>query len=257
MKSEILRRIRQESQAVTPDRLPSFYTAMSAELASARDTFFSHPMIMRCREDVLPFLNDDFGHGIEHSKKVAIEASALILSEAPMLGLERARRLGMLGMLAGLLHDTCRLEGEHAMRGAELSLLILQDYPLHDEEKRMISDAVRCHEAFSVQAAFEHADTQILADALYDADKFRWGPDNFMTTLWEICNYQEWTLQQILDKFPVGLEIIGSIQNTFRTPAGKIYGPEFIEVGLEMGKKIYLIIQAYCRQNSCSEQSLS
>jgi len=81
MKNEILLRIKQESAAVTPDALPSFYTAMSAELASARDTFFSHPMVLRCREDVLPFLNDEFGHGIEHSKKVAIECSALILAK--------------------------------------------------------------------------------------------------------------------------------------------------------------------------------
>jgi hypothetical protein len=254
MKSEILKRIKQESATVTPEALPSFYTAMSAELASSRDTFFSHPMVLRCREDVLPFLNDDFGHGIEHSKKVAIEGSALILGEAGAIGLERARRLGLMAMLAGLLHDTCRLEGEHAQRGAELSLLILQDYPLHDEEKRMIADAVRCHEAFSAPVEFEHHGTQILADALYDADKFRWGPDNFMTTLWEICNYQEWTLQQILDKFPAGLEMIASIQNTFRTPAGRIYGPEFIELGLVMGKKIYQIIQTYCRKSDCSGQ---
>jgi len=252
MKSEILRRIKQESASVTPGSLPSFYAAMDAELASARDTFFSHPMILRCREDVLPFLNDDFGHGIEHSKKVAIEASALILGEAKLLGYDTARRLSLLAMLAGLLHDTCRLQGEHAVRGAELSLLILQEYPLLDEEKMMISSAVRCHEAFSPTVEFEHAGTQILADALYDADKFRWGPDNFMTTLWEICNYQEWTLQEILDKFPASLEMIASVQNTFRTQAGKIYGPEFIELGLVMGRKIYQIIQTFCVNNDCS-----
>lgn len=252
MKNEILRRIRQESATVTPDSLPSFYTAMSAELASARDTFFSHPMILRCREDVLPFLNDEFGHGIEHSKKVAIEGCALVLGEANAIGLERARRLSLLAMIAGLMHDTCRLEGEHAARGAELSLLILRDYPLLDEEKSMISAAVRCHEAFSPPAEFDHAGAQFLADALYDADKFRWGPDNFITTLWEICNYQEWTLQQILDKFPAGLEMVASVQNTFRTNPGKIYGPEFIELGLVMGRKIYHIIQTFCRKNDCS-----
>jgi hypothetical protein len=251
MKDDILRRIKQESAAAMPGNLPSFYNAMSAELASARDTFFSHPLILRCREDVLPFLNDEFGHGIEHSKKVAIEASALVLSEAGMLGLEKARRIGLLAMLAGLLHDTCRLEGEHAVRGAELSLLILRDYPLLDDEKQMIADAVRCHEAFSQPLEFDHHGTKVLADALYDADKFRWGPDNFITTLWEICNYQEWTLQQILDKFPAGLEMVASIRNTFRTPAGKIYGPEFIELGLVMGKKIYQIIQAFSRKNAC------
>jgi len=254
MKNDILRRIRQESATVMPENLPSFYTAMSAELASARDTFFSHPLILRCREDVLPFLNDEFGHGIEHSKKVAIEAGALILGESGMLGLDKVRRLSLMAMMAGLLHDTCRLEGEHAARGAELSLLILRDYPLTDEERRMISDAVRCHEAFAPPREFEHADTQVLADALYDADKFRWGPDNFITTLWEICNYQEWTLQQILDKFPSGLEMVASIQNTFRTSAGKIYGPEFIELGLVMGKQIYRIIHTFSRNNDWSGQ---
>ena len=31
-------------------------------------------MIVRLREDILPFLNVGFGHGIEHFKKVAIDA---------------------------------------------------------------------------------------------------------------------------------------------------------------------------------------
>lgn len=252
MKNEILRRIKQESAAIKPESLPSFYTAMSAELASSRDTFFSHPMVLRCREDVLPFLNDEFGHGIDHSKKVAIEASALILGEAKAIGFDAARRLALMAMLSGLLHDTCRLEGEHASRGAELSLLILRDYPLTDDEKQMIASAVRCHEAFSPPMDFGHAQTQLLADALYDADKFRWGPDNFMTTLWEICNYQDWSLEQILDRFPAGLEMVSAVQNTFRTSSGKIYGPEFIEQGLVMGRKIYQIIQTFCQKNDCS-----
>lgn len=254
MKNEILRRIRQESTSVMPDAVPSFYSAMNAELAFARDAFFSHPLIIRCREDVLPFLNDGFGHGIAHSKKVAIEACALALAEAAPLGMDTARRLGLLAMLAGLLHDSCRLEGEHASRGAELALLVLHDYPLKDHEKQVVSRAIESHEAFSERVVFEHADMQVVADALYDADKFRWGPDNFITTLWEICNYQDWTLDQILDRFPNGLEVIASIQNTFRSPAGKIYGPEFIDLGLIMGKKIYHIIQTYCQQNACTER---
>ncbi len=254
MKNEILRRIRQESASITPDTIPSFYSAMDAELAFARDVFFSHPLIIRCREDVLPFLNDGFGHGIAHSKKVAIEACALVLAEGAPMGMDTARRLSLLAMLAGLLHDSCRLEGEHASRGAELALLVLQDYPLLDREKQMISCAIGCHEAFSEPAVFENADAQLLADALYDADKFRWGPDNFITTLWEICNYQDWTLGQILDRFPAGLEVIASVQNTFRTPSGKIYGPEFIDLGLTMGKKIYQIIQTFCQHNDCTRR---
>lgn len=249
MKIEVLQRLRQESKAL-PTTLPTFYTELNEELTYARDVFFAHPLIIRCREDALPFLNDDFGHGIEHSKKVSIEACALILAEGTFLGLPHARRLGLLAMLAGLLHDSCRLEEHHALRGAELALLVLQDYPLSDQEKQMVSRAIGSHEAFST-AQFEHMETQLLAGALYDADKFRWGPDNFQTTLWEICNYQDWSLGQILDKFPDGLKTIKAIQNTFRTTTGKMYGPEFIELGLTMGKKIYQIIQAYLQQSDC------
>lgn len=249
MKNEILCRLRQESARVRPDTLPSLYTVLNAQLTFARETFFSHPMIIRCREDVVPFLHDDFGHGVDHAKKVAIEACALVLTEAEPLGIPTARRLGLLAMLAGLIHDTCRLEGDHAHRGGELALLLLHDYPLLDTEKEAIAQAISCHEAFSLHKTFDDPHVQLVSDALYDADKFRWGPDNFLTTLWEICNYQEWTLHEILAKFPQGMEMIGSIQDTFRTPTGKMYGPEFIDLGLNMGKKMYQIIQAFCQQH--------
>lgn len=257
MKDDILLRIKQESAAIAPDFLPKFYDTMQAELAFAKDTFFSQPLVIRCREDVLPFLYDDFGHGIEHAKKVAIEACALVLHDALPYGLDTARRLGLLAMLAGLLHDSCRLEEDHATHGAELAQFILQDYPLEDEEKNIVYQAIFSHEAFSSPVTFADPHAQLVADALYDADKFRWGPDNFNTTLWEICNYQEWTLEQILEKFPAGLEMIVSISNTFRTNSGKIYGPEFIELGLVMGKKIYQIIQQYAKSDCRVTQTLS
>lgn len=256
MKNEILRRLRHESANVLPDRLPNFYTVLNAQLAFARETFFSHPLIIRCREDVVPFLHDDFGHGVDHAKKVAIEACTLVLAEAEPLGMATARRLGLLAMLAGLIHDTCRLEGDHAIRGGELALLLLHDYPLQDAEKDSIAKAIACHEAFSQHKIFDDPHTQLVSDALYDADKFRWGPDNFLTTLWEICNYQEWTLNEILAKFPQGLEMIASVQDTFRTSTGRIYGPEFIELGLTMGKKMYQIIQTFCQQHGGSSLDL-
>ncbi len=257
MKDRILHRIKQESAAIAPDFLPKFYDRVHAELAFAKESFFIHPLVTRCREDVLPFLYDDFGHGIDHAKKVAIEACALVMHETLPQGIEVARRLGLLAMLAGLLHDSCRLEDNHAVHGAELSRLIFQDYPLDDAEKDIIYQAIASHEAFSSAPTFANPYGQFVADALYDADKFRWGPDNFNTTLWEICDYQEWTLEQILEKFPVGLEIIVSITNTFRTQSGKIYGPEFIELGLVMGKKIYQIIQKCSQHDGCLSQTWS
>lgn len=255
MKNDVLRRIRQES-ALASDMQPSFYEDLGAELAFARQMFFSHALARRCREDVLPFLNDDFGHGIQHSKKVAVETCALILDEADRLGMDSAKRLGLLGLLAGLLHDTCRLEGEHPVRGAELSAFILRDYPLLDAEKSMIAEAIACHEIISPAAVFDNPDAQLLADALYDADKFRWGADNFDTTLWEVCNYQEWSLAEILEKFPAGLDMARSVRDTFRTTAGKIHGPEIIDLGLVTGKKIYQAMQSYCREHDCAKQTL-
>lgn len=255
MKDKVLQHIKEESLAAGPNFLPQFYDMLHPELAFAKETFFAHPLVMRCREDILPFLYDDFGHGIEHAKKVAIEACALVLKDAQPLGMDLARRLGLLAMLAGLLHDSCRMEDDHAQKGAELSALVLQEYPLNDEEKNIVFQAIADHEAFASPASFNNVRAEIVAHALYDADKFRWGPDNFNTTLWEICNYQEWTLEQILDRFPQSLEIIVSITNTFRTSTGQIYGPEFIELGLAKGKKIYQIIQKFS-QNNCTQQAL-
>lgn len=256
MKNEVLNRIKRESAPDAGAR-PSFYDALDAELASARDMFSSLPLVLRCREDVLPFLNDDFGHGIQHSKKVSVETCALILNEAGRLGSDGARRLGLLGLLAGLLHDACRLEGAHPVRGAELSALILRDYPLPEEEKDMVAAAIANHEIVSPAAVFDDARTQLLADALYDADKFRWGADSFDTILWELCDYQEWSLAEILEKFPAGLDVMRSVRNTFRTGAGKIHGPEFIDLGIDVARKIYHCIQSHCEKNDCSKKTLS
>ena len=245
-RDDILTRLRQESAALAPPQLPAFYTALEAELAWARETFFTHPLALRCQDDVLPFLNDRYGHGPLHAKKVAIEAGAIALAEGLPLGIMEARHLGLLAILAGLLHDICRLDGDHAERGADLALTILRDYPLTDAHRQAVADAIRCHEAFRNTPEPGDEEGRIIAGALYDADKFRWGPDNFVTTLWEICNYQDWDIGQIADRFPAGLRMIESIRDSFRTSIGQTYGPEFIDLGLIMGKAVYQKIQHYC-----------
>ena len=247
----ILDRLKMEAAPLVPTATPQFYRNYTAEIAFAREYFFDHPMVVRCREDVLPFLNDKFGHGIEHAKKVAIEAHALVLIETREWNQEDTRHLGLLAQLAGLMHDICRLEGDHAVRGAELSCMILRDYPLSDYDRELVAHAIRNHEAFKAVEPPRDEHFRILADALYDADKFRWGPDNFATTLWEICNYQEWSLQEIADRFPHGLEKVSTIQSTFRTRSGQIYGPEFIDTGLEIGRILYKKIKEMCRRQDC------
>ncbi|SMP58988.1 hypothetical protein [Desulfonatronum lacustre] len=225
---------------------PRFYDRFAPELAFSKELFFDHPLVVRCCEDVLPFLADDYGHGIEHAKKVAVESGAIALAEARAWGMDQARHLCLLAQLSGLQHDICRLEPEHALRGAELSFQILADFPLTDRDKEMIAFAIRNHEAFRpMETSFDHLE-ELLASCLYDADKFRWGPDNFGTTLWEICDYEEWCLREILAKFPEGVERIRSIANTFRTEVGKTFGPEFIDLGLNLGNRLYTLLQRHC-----------
>lgn len=239
-----LRTIREQAKTLR-GRLatPGFYRQCAAEIETARSAFFDDPLIYRMQQDVLPFLYDDYGHGVEHAKKVAIEGAAIVLAELGKTAPDRARRLAKLAMLAGLLHDICRLEPDHALRGAEVSQLILQDYPLPAEDKAAVVRAVGCHEAFALCGETPDPDADLLAGALYDADKFRWGPDNFVTTLWEICDYLEWPLEEIVRRFPEGVERIRQVADTFRTGVGQAFGPEFIEQGLEMGRDLYLLLR--------------
>jgi len=47
----------------------------------------------------------------------------------------------------------------------------------------------------------------------------------------------------LIRRFPKGMEGIAEIKNTFRTKLGKIYGPEFIDLGFQIGEKIYRFLQ--------------
>lgn len=235
-----LRAIKEEAKALRARlEAPSFYRLCAAELNMSRSAFFDDPLTLRLQEDVIPFLYDEYGHGVEHAKKVAIEAAAIILVEAGKAEPQRARGLARLAQLAGLLHDVCRLEPDHAARGAAMSAVILQDYPLSAEEKGLIFRAIATHEAFAPLPADVDPDARLLAGALYDADKFRWGPDNFVTTLWEICDYLEWPVEEVVRRFPEGVNRIRLVADTFRTGVGQTFGPEFIDLGLSLGKALY------------------
>ncbi|MFO7801878.1 MAG: hypothetical protein R6V55_06250 [Desulfovermiculus sp.] len=241
-----LHNLQLEAKKLKSHNLPSFYDHYAPELAHSRETFFDHPLIQRCREDAIPFLHDQYGHGIEHSKNVAVESGALILAETVGWDIPSSRHLMLLAQVAGLLHDTCRLESDHAQQGAQLSRKILQDYPFSEQDKDMIALAIANHEAFKANTPACDPAADLLSNALYDGDKFRWGPDNFVTTLWEICDYEEWSLDKIMERFPRGLQIVQSISETFRTATGQIYGPEFISCGLHMGQHLYRRLKHIC-----------
>ncbi|WP_051617116.1 HD domain-containing protein [Desulfonatronovibrio hydrogenovorans] len=240
-------RVRNKAGMIARQCNLEFYSQFSSEYALSRDIFFSHPMILRLREDVLPFLNDGFGHGIEHSKKVAIDAGMLAIIETRAWEKPaESKKTCILAQMCGLLHDVCRQDEDHARKGAEFSLLILNNYPLSSKDKEDIAFAVSNHEAFKDAERADSQRQQILSDVLYDADKFRWGPDNFITTLWEICCFEEWSLEEIIERFPKGLKFIESVGETFRTETGRMYGPEFIKCGLEVGSKVYRLLREDC-----------
>ncbi|NJB66941.1 hypothetical protein GGQ74_000581 [Desulfobaculum xiamenense] len=238
--NETLRRMKNEAKILAAKQiLPGFYQECSAELHYSNRNFFDHPMILRLQEDVIPFLYDDASHGVVHAKKVAIEAGAIVLCEARGNDMERVRQLALLAQMSGLMHDTCRLEEDHAEKGAEVSGMILGDYPISDHDKELIAFAISDHEAFRERRITDDPEAELLANALYDADKFRWGPDNFSTTLWEMCDYNELSVKEILDLFPAGMEKIREIAETFRTRTGQTFGPEFIELGLALAPAIF------------------
>ena len=82
------------------------------------------------------------------------------------------------------------------------------------------------------------------SDCLYDADKFRWGPDNFTDTLWDMISFYNPPLTKFMARYPRGMEGLEKIKATFRTPTGKKYGPQFIDLGQAIGQKLYEVIQA-------------
>ena len=103
----------------------------------------------------------------------------------------------------------------------------------------MIVKAIANHEAFQSNEPLESPNGQLLSDALYDADKFQWGPENFTETLWAMLALRKTeNVPLLFQRFPQSMEGIERIRSTFRTPTGKTFGPDFIDRGLEIGRRL-------------------
>ena len=224
---------------------PRFYVNCRVPLDLSRSLFDGDAQVMRCRSLVLGELNDDLGHGIAHSEKVALEAGALAYIEGERFPLEESsrREVCLLAQIAGLLHDLRRGEKDHAKASAFAASRILEESSLFPTKREYIVQAIANHEAFVEPKHIDSPLGQMISDALYDADKFRWGPDNFTHTLWQMLRSSKASITPLIRKFPEGMEGISWIKDTFRTGTGKIYGPEFIELGLKIGEKIYQFLQ--------------
>jgi hypothetical protein len=221
--------------------LPRFYFEKSEAVERSSLLLLSNPVL----QSLTISLRDDEnypGHGITHIRKVARDAGALVLID----GINIARdddalnRLVFLAHLAGLLHDIRRSEPDHAHKGAEEAGKILPTLvALEEYETTSIVQAIANHEAFQPTHALNHPLAQLLSDALYDGDKFRWGPDNFTDTLCAIAISQRIEISLLMKHFPRGIEATKRIRNTFRSPTGKQYGPDFIDRALEIARRLY------------------
>jgi len=220
---------------------PSFYARCREPLHLSRSLFDEDAHVRKCRTLILNELKDDLGHGIDHSEKVALEAGALAYIEGERLSLEGSsrREACLLVQIAGLLHDLRRDEKDHAKASASAASRMLQEFSIFPEKRDYIVQAIANHEAFVEPKRIDSPVGQMISDALYDGDKFRWGPDNFTQTLWQMLRSSRTRIAPVIRRFPKGMEGIAGIKETFRTETGKIYGPEFIELGLKIGWKIY------------------
>jgi hypothetical protein len=224
---------------------PRFYVFCREPLYLSHSLFNEDTEVIKCRTFVLNELKDGFGHGIDHSKKVALEAGALAYIEGGRLSFEESSRRDacLLAQIAGLLHDLRRGEKRHAKASALAASILLKDFCIPAEKRECIVQAISNHEAFIEPERVGSPFGQIISDALYDADKFRWGPDNFTQTLWQMLRSSQARIVPLIQRFPEGMAGISGITKTFRTETGKIYGPEFIELGLKIGEKIYQFLK--------------
>lgn len=177
MNEAVLKLQREAERIASKLPIPEFYTRFKAPIAIAKKLFYNNPGAVRLREMIEPDYHEELGHGIFHCTRVSIDCAALILIETDGDRLEPValERLMLIGIYAGLLHDICRDEENHAVCGARKAEKILGAFSLSKDEIAGISDAIRNHEAFVPAVELDHQWAQLVSDCLYDADKFRWG----------------------------------------------------------------------------------
>lgn len=234
---------------------PDFYRREAAALSLSESLFESTPFVEDLRTSVADLLEDDFGHGMLHARKVAVEAGALVHIEGRgggIAGRALTRRV-CLAHCAGLLHDIQRKQPNHAEESARHAHRLLSSWFFTPAEIADICIAIRNHEAFKPTYALETREAALLSDCLYDADKFRWGPDNFTDTLWAMTVFTRPSLEEFMRHYPRGMESLARIKTTFRTPAGKKYGPQFIDIGIAAGEALRrLMVAEFAREPSDS-----
>ncbi len=238
-------RIRERARQIVSDfPAPDFYKVFSDPYNISMQCFDTDPVIVRLRAFVSGYIDNDFGHGMKHAGTVAIDAGTLILVEGEAVGYPENILLRLLTIVqcAGLLHDIKRKHKNHAEVGAAFAEKTLKSFPLSRNEIKMIHYAINSHEAFTDNIKPDSPESSLLSSCLYDADKFRWGPDNFSDTVWDMLSFFNIPLSKFIDNYAKGMDGIAQIKHTFRTGTGEKYGPQFIDIGLAVGNKLFEVI---------------
>jgi hypothetical protein len=224
---------------------PRFYGSCAAELAESRRLYAHADLVACCRAAVASDLARNPSHGLDHAEKVAVEAGALVLAEGAKAGIDGRAALDCAGLAqaAGLLHDMRRTEKNHAQSGSVAAGALLRGLGVPDEARQCVTRAIANHEAFIEPPFAVSGMGRLVSDALYDADKFRWGPDNFTVTLWEMLRFARMPVAAVVPRFPQGMEGVARIEATFRSRTGALFGPEFIDLGLSIGNRIYEVLR--------------
>jgi hypothetical protein len=225
--------------------VPDFYKDFAEANELSRHHLNNNQDIQLLKNIVAKHLDNDFGHGLQHAEKVTLDAGTLIMIEGRRSGYSKStmKRRVFIVQCAGLLHAIMRKQENHAIIGADFAGKILSDFPLTAAETDDVCNAIRNHEAFKKRMKIDSAKGELVSDCLYDADKFRWGPDNFTDTLWDMISYLNPPLPVFLKKFPKGMAGLEKIKLTFRTHTGIRYGPQFIDIGIAVGKELYQVIK--------------
>lgn len=236
---------RRARQIVSRFPRPDFYKECFHYVEHSRHIFESDPVLQELKIFLKSQLENDFGHGLQHTTKVALDAGALMIAEGQLAGYtdRLIDRRVMIVQSAGLLHDIKRKKDDHAVRGAAYASKLLSGYPFSPEEVEDVRIAIYNHEAFTKSIPAGSRRGALVSDCLYDADKFRWGPDNFSDTIWEMVLFHKPPLSEFIARYPGGMESLVKIKTTFRTKTGKRYGPQFIDIGIDIGEELLKVIK--------------
>jgi hypothetical protein len=241
MSSSVYKRLQEVAHRVAKTLpVPAFYDRHASAVRFADEHLVTSELLHQCRT----YLDEsqlECAHGLCHCESVARDAGALILIEAPARGIAASDAAGLFlaAELAGLLHDIKRKEKDHALLGSIEAERILKDLGMEKNYRKYIADAIRNHEAFKKTQDAADKEGRLVSDALYDADKFRWGPENFTTTLWTLVNANDTPPESLHRVFQEKMRGIEKIKETFRTRTGLQFGPEIIDQGLVIGNIIY------------------